>query len=102
MPISDCSKHRTPCEILREINDHAQGILPNDKRIRELACELEKMLKKLLPDVVDVEYEPNEDFQFDLCKRARPTYRYEGETRLSVKDMGEDDNGAKLLKVIRC
>jgi uncharacterized protein YjiS (DUF1127 family) len=53
MPICDVSYHRTPCEILREINDHAQSILPNDKTYKRTCCELEIMLKKLLPDVED-------------------------------------------------
>ena len=102
MPIKDCSDHRTPCEILREINDQAQGILPRDKRIRELACELEIMLKRLLPDVCDLDYDINEDYQSDFYNRALPTYRYEGESKLSVRDLGEDENGIRQVKVVRC
>ena len=96
MPISDVSKYRTPCEILREINDNAQGSLPNDKKIRELACELEVMLKKLLPYVVDSDYEPNPNQLKDLCRRALPTYKYEGETNLRMDECEEG------LKVFRC
>jgi len=102
MPISDASKHRTPCEILREINDKAQGILPDNAEIRRLACELEIMLKGLLPEIIDANFDVNEDFEMDAYKRALPNYRYEGETLLSIKDCGKDEDGTPIKKVIRC
>jgi hypothetical protein len=40
---------------------------PMTRHIRELCCELELMLKKLLPDVEDSDYEENEDVEMDLC-----------------------------------
>ena len=85
MPICDCSYYRTPCEILREINDQAQTILPNDKRIRELVCELELMLKKLLPEVKDADYKENKNVVDDLVRRGLPGYRYEGERKIETK-----------------
>ena len=90
--ICDCSHNRTPCEILREINDHAQSLLPQDKRIRELVYELEQMLKQLLPEVNDTDYEPNTDATEDMFLRSLPSYRHEGTKNLRV-----DGN-----KVIRC
>jgi hypothetical protein len=102
MPICDCSYHRTPCEILREINDHAQSILPNDKRIRELVCELEIMIKRLLPDVKDPDFAENEDVGTDLYVRSLPTYKYEGERNLESVDKGLDEDGNQKVRVIRC
>ncbi len=102
MPICDCSNHRTPCEILREINDHAQSILPNDKHIRELCCELELMLKKLLPDVEDSDYEENKNVEMDMYIRSLPTYKYKGERNLEAVDKGLDKDGKQLVQIIRC
>ena len=97
MPIKDASHYRTPCEILREINDHAQGVLPNDKAIRGLVCELEIMLKGLLGDCPIGRFDENEDYEKDLGVRGDPGYRYEGESNLETKNLGGGQ-----LKITRC
>ena len=102
MPICDVSYHRTPCEILREINDHAQSILPNDKRIRELVCELEIILKKLLPNVEDSDFGENEDISTDLTIMTSPRYRYEGARNLNIQEQGLDEDGNRKVRITRC
>ena len=51
MSMNNNSAYRSPCEILRKINDMFQGDNEKDKKIRELLAECEEKSKQMSIDL---------------------------------------------------
>ena len=83
MSMNRTSPYRSPCEILRKINDIFQGDTELDKRIRRLLAESEKKAKDMSHHLSV--YEPNYFMKWDTNKeanrddafRSRKEYKYD-------------------------
>ena len=62
------SVYRSPCEVLRKINDMFQGDTEKDKTVRRLLAEAESKAKDM--SIHLSEYEPNYFMKWDLNKEA--------------------------------
>ena len=77
------STFRTPCEVLREINDLFQGDTEKDKTVRRLLAESESKAKDMSHHLTV--YEPKYFEKWDLNKeanrddafRTRKEYKYD-------------------------
>jgi len=77
------SVYRSPCEVLRKINDMFQGDTEKDKTVRRLLAEAESKAKDM--SIHLSEYEPNYFMKWDLNKeanrddafRSRKEYKYD-------------------------
>jgi len=74
---------RSPCELLRKINDLCQEVNDKDNEIRKLAAECEKAAKFLAHQVPvglrkDWKWKPNPGWQEELDIRLRDDYLQEG------------------------
>jgi len=83
MSMNRTSPYRSPCEILRKINDMFQGDTELDKRIRRLLAESESKAKDMSTHLSV--YEPKYFEKWDLNKeanrddafRSRKEYKYD-------------------------
>jgi len=77
------SPYRSPCEVLRKINDMFQGDTEKDKHVRMLLAEAEGKAKDM--SIHLSKYEPNYFMKWDLNKeanrddafRSRKEYKYD-------------------------
>lgn len=75
---------RSPCELLRKINDLCQEVNEKDNEIRKLCAECEKKVKKVARGVPskralkDWNWEPNPNWEEELEMRLRDDYLQEG------------------------
>ena len=77
------SAYRSPCEVLREINDMFQGDTEKDKKVRQLLSEAESKAKAM--SIALTVYEPNfykgwdrnKDANRDDAFRTRKEYKFE-------------------------
>lgn len=84
MTLRTASRLRSPCELLRKINDLAQGDNDKDKKIRKLCFECEKQVKKLArelnkhdADVWVKWWQNNPHFEEEIKIRMSNEYRIE-------------------------
>ena len=96
MTMRTASTRRSPCELLRKINDLCQGDNPKDNEIRLLAAECEKKVKRLARELNkhDKEvwkrwWELNKTFKDDVDRRLDDNYLQEG----SKGDIGKLKRG---------
>jgi len=82
MTIRTASTLRSPCEILRKINDRFQGDSERDKEIRALCQEAERATKKLAQELNKYKKEAwrgwwkaNEQFKEDVKLRLSDNYK---------------------------
>ena len=75
---------RSPCEILRKINDLCQGDNPKDNEIRVLLAEFESKTKRLARELNKHDkswgtwWDKNEDFDKEAEMRLKDNYLQEG------------------------
>lgn len=81
MSMRDASKHRTICEVLREINDLHQGKKGHDSIVRKKLAEAEEMAKRMSKKLLEYNKEEfadwwaaNKDYEADLVKRQNKRY----------------------------
>ena len=74
--------HRTPCEVLREINDLCQSDSEKDKAIRQKLWECQRMIKMLglkvellEPQNWDCWWQPLEKYLQRIEKRIKANYK---------------------------
>ena len=73
---------RSPCEVVREINDLFQGDSELDFIIRKKCAEIEKMAKEMSIEICKIKpnyHEIWQDFKIDKeaqLKRLLPNYKY--------------------------
>ena len=76
------SVYRSPCEVLREINDLFQGDTEMDKRVRKLLADAESKAKDMSMHLTVHEknyskkWEVNKDSNRDVVFRTRSEYKY--------------------------
>lgn len=82
MSMTRTSMYRSPCEIIRKINDMFQGDGAKDKRVRELLSECEEKAKymsieltKYVPNFYNV-WDKNKTANRDDEFRSRNNYKY--------------------------
>lgn len=86
MSIRHASQDRTICEVIRKVNDLAQGSSEKDWAIRNLCTEMEIMAKKITLKLIDYKRKVDEDgfiewehknptFEEDLKRRLREDYK---------------------------
>ncbi len=74
---------RSPCELIREINDDFQGDSPEHKAIREKLAKIELMTKNMSKEIVKTNpnyytiwKESNGDLAADHKRRTSIKYKY--------------------------
>lgn len=79
---------RSPCELIRKINDLAQSETPHDLRIRKLCAEAEKATKRLAQELNKYKKEAwrgwwaeNKEYKQDVDRRLNDRYKQEGSYR---------------------
>ena len=83
MTLRTASKERTPCEIIRKINDLVQGDTETEKQIRKLCFEVELLSKQLATELIKYRnwwgdwYTENDTFETDIKNRLKDEYRTE-------------------------
>ena len=85
MTMRTASPFRSPCEIIRKINDLFQGDDRIDRKVRELCAEAEKGSKQLAQELNKYKKEAwkgwwaeNKTYQKDVVNRLRDDYKQEG------------------------
>ncbi len=85
MSMRNASKHRTICEVLREINDLHQGANEHDVMVRMKLAEAQAMAKRMSRKLLEYNkevyrdwWEKNKDFEADLDRRLSKNYLVEG------------------------
>ena len=74
---------RSPCEVIREINDEFQGDTKRDEKIRKLCAEAEAMTKRMSIELTKYDdkyyktwWEKVVDFNNNLIRRKSPEYKF--------------------------
>jgi len=82
MSMNNTSVYRSPCEVLRKINDMFQGDGETDRMVRELLAESERKSKamsielhRFVPDFYKI-WDKNEQADSDSRRRKLPNYKY--------------------------
>lgn len=82
MTMKTASIVRSPCELLRKINDLSQEDSDHDKNIRSLCFEAEKATKKLAQELNKYKkeawkdwWEENREFNEDMKRRLDDKYK---------------------------
>lgn len=85
MTMLTASTLRSPCELLRKINDLVQGDTEKEKIIRRLCAEAEHSTKRLAQELNKYKKEAwkgwwaeNKEFEKDIDRRLKPNYKQEG------------------------
>lgn len=80
---------RTPCEVIRKINDHFQSDSECDRKIRLLCAEAERGTKRLAQELNKYKknawkgwWGKNHEFKKDVENRLRDDYKQEGSRNL--------------------
>jgi hypothetical protein len=80
---------RTPCEVIRKINDHFQGNSTLDKEVRLLCAEAEKGTKRIAQELNKYKknawagwWKENKEFKKDVDNRLRDGYKQEGSRKI--------------------
>jgi len=76
------SRDRTICEVIRKINDEAQGSSETDWKIRHLCTEAEIMAKKMALKLIEYKREVT-GVEFYKWENKNPTAEADLERRLS-------------------
>ncbi len=82
MSMNNVSVYRSPCEILRKINDKFQGDSKEDVEVRQLLAECEEMSKQMSIEVHKFNpdyfksWPTNRTVNQDDNFRKQPTYKY--------------------------
>jgi hypothetical protein len=92
MTMRTASTRRSPCELLRKINDLCQEDNPKDNEIRKMCAECEKQVKRLARELNKHDKEVwkgwwqlNKTFKDDITRRLDDNYLQEG----SLGDIGK-------------
>lgn len=82
MSMRIASPLRSPCEVVRQLNDLFQGDDPREVRIRKLLAEVERKTKRISirlaehePDYYLGWWKENETFETDNKTRSNPGYK---------------------------
>ena len=83
MSINNANYLRSSCEVIREINDLAQGDSETDKKIRKLCAEAEAKSKRLSLQLVKYEpdyhkewWENTDGYSEKMIKRKSDNYKF--------------------------
>ena len=89
MTMRTASPMRSPCELIRKINDLFQGESELDKTVRLLCAEAEKGTKRIAQELNKYKknawagwWAKNKEFQKDIDNRLRDGYKQEGSRKL--------------------
>jgi len=89
MTMRTASPMRSPCEIIRKINDIFQGDSDIDKKVRLLCAEAEKASKQLAVELNKYKKEAwkgwwaeNKTYLEDVDNRIRDDYKQEGSRKI--------------------
>ena len=100
MTMRTASRLRSPCEILRKINDLCQGKTAKDNEIRRLCAEGEKKTKRLARELNKHDktvwmdwWEKNDKFEKEIDRRLSDDYLQEG----SSGDIGKIKEDIDIL-----
>ena len=83
MSMNNANYMRSPCEVLREINDLFQGDTEKDEKVRKLLAEAEAKTKRMSIELTKYDqkyyltwWDDILDYSDRLIRRKNPNYKY--------------------------
>lgn len=83
MSMNNANYLRSPCEVIREINDMFQGDSEKEKKVRELLAEAESKTKRMSIELSKYDktyhkgwWERIKDFEKRMKQRTHPDYKF--------------------------
>ena len=83
MSMNNANYMRSPCEVLREINDLFQGDTEKDEKVRKLLAEAEAKTKRMSIELTKYDqkyyltwWDDILDYSDRLIRRKNPSYKY--------------------------